>query len=728
MSRIKTLCVLSIFLSTSSSIWASHISGGDVAVKHLEGNTFEVTLQLFRDCINANPNAPLPENLTVFFYQSDTDNITDSLFMELGQVNFPELGDACYVPEICIEIGIYVDTLELDDHAAGYYLSWERCCRVAQTTNLFDAGSEGMVFTASIADPALMNSSPKFAPYPSDGYFCVSYANQFSFTAEDIDGDSLVYSLSTPIKGSLANGGFPDPLGGGPMPFTDIPWDTGFSLANICGGSPAMSINSETGLINASPALQGFYAYGVVVEEYRDGVKIGEVRREITMEATLCEFDVAPDFVGYEVTDTVFIQPFVANTIPVYIEDNETDSIEQTVLYFESEIFSGDFEILAEYELLYSVPGSLAGNIIWDSLTCDYVRDEPYWAYFLTQSENLCTGEISYDTLNLAIVVQLPPNVNTIFTSPTMDYNIIFGQEDTYEFDVTAVDGNVYDTLSLSMLTLPNIGANPITFSPDSALLEVDSPFSWIVTCEDIREEPYIIDFRTITSRCFTQDTTYLPVSLTVSMPDDFPTILESPNWNNDIYTVYQDSSYCFNVKATDENNIDTLFITADYSSDVFTVAHPATFADSTGLFEVTSRFCWTPLCEHVRSEIYHIDFTITAKNCDIIQVIEQPMDIFVTTPSLGVMDTIPNVFSPNEDAFNETWRIAHKPDYCITDKYVHIFNRWGDPVLETFDLSTEWDGLFNGEPASEGEYYYTIQYKYLQEPRNYKGVITLMR
>ena len=185
-------------------------------------------------------------------------------------------------------------------------------------------------------------------------------------------------------------------------------------------------------------------------------------------------------------------------------------------------------------QLLFSVPGSLAGNIIWDSLTCDYVRDEPYWAYFLTQSENLCTGEISYDTLNLAIVVQLPPNVNTIFTSPTMDYNIIFGQEDTYEFDVTAVDGNIYDTLSLSMLTLPNIGANPITFSPDSALLEVDSPFSWIVTCEDIREEPYIIDFRTITSRCFTQDTTYLPVSLTVSMPDDFPTILESPNWNNE--------------------------------------------------------------------------------------------------------------------------------------------------------------------------------------------------
>ena len=725
---LRALLVLCLFFLFSSSSFASHISGGDVAVKHISGNSFEVTLQLFRDCINASPNAPLPDDLTIFFYQLDTDIITDSLYMELGQVIFPELGDACYIPEICIEIGVYVDTLELDDHAAGYYLSWERCCRVAQTTNLFDAGAEGMLFTASIADPVLMNSSPRFAPYPSDGYFCVSYANQFSFEAEDIDGDSLVYSLSTPIKGTFANGALPDPLGGGPMPFTNIPWDTGYSLANICGGTPAMSINSETGVISASPDIQGFFAYGVVVEEYRDGVKIGEVRREITMEATLCEFDVAPDFVGFDITDTIYIQPFIANTIPVVIEDNETDSIEQTVLYLESEIFTGDYDILAEYELIFSVPGQLYGVITWDSLTCAYVRDEPYWAYFLTQSENLCTGEISYDTLNLAIVVQLPPNVNTVFTSPTINYDIIFGQEDTYEFDVTAVDGNIYDTLSLSMLTLPDFGFNPISFEPDSALSEVDSPFGWIITCEDIREEPYLVDFQTITSRCFTQDTAYHQVVLTVSLPDNEPTILESPNWDNDIYTVYQDSTYCFNVRATDLNNIDTLFISTDYSSDVFTVAHPATFADSSGLFDVVSQFCWTPLCEHVRAELYHMDFTITTKHCDVINVIVQPMDVFVTTPSLGMLDTVPNVVTPNDDDYNDLWRLAHEPDYCVRDKRIQIFDRWGKQVYESFDLAQEWDGEIEGSPATEGAYYYIIQYTYLEDPRTYKGTLTLMR
>jgi len=715
-------------MTSSLFLQASHISGGDVSVKHISGNSFEVTLQLFRDCINANPSAPLPEDLTVFFYQADTDIVTDSLYMVLGQVIFPILGDECYEPEICIEIGVYVDTLELDDYAAGYYLSWERCCRVAQTTNLFDAGAEGMVFTASIADPALENSSPSFAPYPNDGYFCVSAQNQFSFAAEDIDGDSLVYSLSTPIKGSFANSGLPDPLGGGPMPFADIPWDTGYSLANICGGAPIMSINTETGLITASPDMQGFFAYGVVVQEFRNGIQIGEVRREITMEATLCEFDIAPDFLGYNVTDTIFILPFVANTITVNIEDNPTDTILQTVLYLESELFSGDFEILAEYEMLLNVPGSIQGIITWDSLTCDYVRDEPYWAYFLTESTNVCTGETSYDTLNLAIVVYLPPNISTFYTSPSTDFNLIFGQEDTYEFDVTAVDTNPYDTLSLSLITAPDFGFNPVSFEPDSALSEVDSPFQWIITCADIREEPYLIDFQTITSRCFTRDTVYHQVALNVSFPVDEPTILESPLFGLAYYTVYEDSVYCFDVRATDLNNIDTLFISVVRDVDIFNVDHGASFADSSGLFEVSSEFCWTPLCEHVRAEPYHMDFQVTTKNCDIIQVIEHSMDIYVGTTSLGILDTVPNVMTPNEDTYNDVWRIAHKPDYCVTDKQIIIYNRWGIPVYDSFDLGGQWDGRLNGDPASEGQYFYTINYKYLQDPRNYKGNITLMR
>ncbi len=728
MQMLIRILSLILFVNFLSPLRASHISGGDVTVQHIEGNTFEVTLQLFRDCINANPAAVLPADLVMYFYRADDDFLEYELGMNLVETIFPELGDECYEPEICIEIGVYRDTLELADLPGGYYLSWERCCRVDQTTNLFDAGVEGMVFTASIPDPALMNSSPQFAPYPNDGYFCLSTLNSFSFNAVDVDGDSLVYSLSTPIKGSFADQFLPDPIGGSPRPFIDLPWDTGYSLSNICGGSPEMSINSETGLITAAPDMQGFFAYGVVVEEYRDGVKIGEVRREITMESTICEFDIAPDFVGFGITDTVYILPFVANSIPILVEDNPTDSIEMSILYAESEIFNGTYDILAEYDTVLWVNGSHSGLITWDSLGCDYVRDEPYWAYFLTQSDNLCTGETSYDTLNLAIIVQLPPNLPTVFTSPAVDFDIIFGQEDTYAFDVIAVDGNPYDTLELSMLTPLDFGFSPAFFETDSALLNVTSPFEWIIACEDIRDEPYIIDFQVITSRCFTRDTTFLPVSLTVGLPDNEPTILESPDTGLKYYNVYEDSTYCFIVRASDLNNIDTLFISADFESELFTMDKPATFADTSGLFDITSEFCWTPRCENVRDEPYRVDFTVITKNCEVIQTIDVPMDIFVSTPSLGILDTIPNVFSPNGDNWNDEWRIVHEPDYCVREKRVEIFDRWGIPVFESPDLLRKWDGTYNDNPATDGAYYYTIQYNYLFQPRSYKGTITLLR
>lgn len=58
-----------------------------------------------------------------------------------------------------------------------------------------------------------------------------------------------------------------------------------------------MSIDTETGLITAQPDNIGFYTIAAKVEEFRDGIKIGEVRREIQIAALVC---VGVDTVGFE--------------------------------------------------------------------------------------------------------------------------------------------------------------------------------------------------------------------------------------------------------------------------------------------------------------------------------------------------------------------------------------------------------------------------------------------
>jgi gliding motility-associated-like protein len=67
----------------------------------------------------------------------------------------------------------------------------------------------------------------------------------------------------------------------------------------------------------------------------------------------------------------------------------------------------------------------------------------------------------------------------------------------------------------------------------------------------------------------------------------------------------------------------------------------------------------------------------------------------------------LPNVFTPNGDGINELM----KP---VRSRYVKkvemtVRNRWGQVVFETEDPELNWDGTNqnNGEPVSEGVYYY---------------------
>jgi gliding motility-associated-like protein len=68
-----------------------------------------------------------------------------------------------------------------------------------------------------------------------------------------------------------------------------------------------------------------------------------------------------------------------------------------------------------------------------------------------------------------------------------------------------------------------------------------------------------------------------------------------------------------------------------------------------------------------------------------------------------------PNVFSPNADNNNETFYLDTKN---VISLQLIIMNRWGNVLMDatSVDLITNkpaWDGKINGEPASEGVYFY---------------------
>ncbi|MBQ3710034.1 MAG: gliding motility-associated C-terminal domain-containing protein [Bacteroidales bacterium] len=69
----------------------------------------------------------------------------------------------------------------------------------------------------------------------------------------------------------------------------------------------------------------------------------------------------------------------------------------------------------------------------------------------------------------------------------------------------------------------------------------------------------------------------------------------------------------------------------------------------------------------------------------------------------------LPNVFTPNGDGFNDVFvPIRITPD-LITSVKMHIFNRWGRTVYDTDDIFINWDGRVagSGQPCSTGTYFY---------------------
>ncbi len=85
----------------------------------------------------------------------------------------------------------------------------------------------------------------------------------------------------------------------------------------------------------------------------------------------------------------------------------------------------------------------------------------------------------------------------------------------------------------------------------------------------------------------------------------------------------------------------------------------------------------------------------------------------------------IPTAFIPNDDGYNDTWKIRNIDYY--PDASVEIFNRWGQLVYSAKDgYLTPWDGKSKGKDLPMDAYYYIIDLKNGKKP--FTGNVTIIR
>lgn len=280
------------FLFTALASKASHIVGGEITVKWIVANDFEVMAIYYSDC--ASGSIAFAPSVSVGIFDAVTNVMQSNVIINISSSPAKLVfGDSCAIVGKCVEMGVYKKTVTIPDNPGGYYLSCQLNSRNTSILNILSvpSPSTGITLYADIPDPSKHNSSPVFNTVPN-AYMCVNETNTISLSCTDPDGDDLVYYLERPFDSNDKAILYPAAQ---PKPYTPISWISVsgkpyYNSTNMIGGSPAMTIDPNTGIITANPDMLGLFVFVVRVEEKDKITKIkkGEIRRDMRYEMINC--------------------------------------------------------------------------------------------------------------------------------------------------------------------------------------------------------------------------------------------------------------------------------------------------------------------------------------------------------------------------------------------------------------------------------------------------------
>jgi gliding motility-associated-like protein len=318
---------------------ATHAMGGDLTYICLGNNQYKVTLSFFRDCngVAAPTNC---NNGLAFNYRSTAcnANVNACFAFESVQVITPlcptEIDRCTSTSGVYgVEKYTFSKIINLSQWAGcgtDWVISWELCCRNNAVTSLVNPGNQRLYLDARLNNTVSpCNSSPQFLTPPTP-FYCLGQNISYNPGATDPNGDQLEYTL---IAARGASG-------------FNLAYNAGYSvtqpIANSGGGN-AVVLNTTTGTMTVTPSIQQVAVVTYRVREFRNGVQVGEVTRDVQVVIRQCAGNSAPSASGINGTNQYSITVCAGTPVNFTISSSDPNAGQAVALTWNNGIPGATF-------------------------------------------------------------------------------------------------------------------------------------------------------------------------------------------------------------------------------------------------------------------------------------------------------------------------------------------------------------------------------------------------
>lgn len=349
------LFIAAIFLQIH--VFATHERAGEITYRHIEGLTYEITITTYT---YAPSPADRPE-LEIKWGDGTSSIIPRDNYIDLT----PFIRRNIYIGSHTFS-GPATYTISLEDPNRNYGI-----INIPNSVNI-----PFYIETQLVINPFLGNNNSVVLLNPPLDYGCVDRLYVHNPGAYDPDGDSLSYKL-VQCKGA----------GGLPIPGFEFPQ-----------ASNSFSIDPVTGdLVWDKPVLQGEYNVAFIIEEWREGQRIGYVTRDLQIKIIACannppEISTIGDTCVEAGTNLSFI---------VTASDPDGDEVTLSA--------TGSPFLASESPANFALINSDSALFSWDT-KCAHVQKNPHPTYFKASDDNDTLNLVSYKTVNIAVIAPAPEN------------------------------------------------------------------------------------------------------------------------------------------------------------------------------------------------------------------------------------------------------------------------------------------------------------------------------